>query len=152
MLNNLKKHALLPAMRRWDSMFDSMLGKLEIFPGEELNPEFDGTFRPEVEITEQAVIVRIALAGFSKKEISVEIENDMLHVQAERSECCNDEKCQGKKMLRRERLHSEFIQNVRLPGNVIAAQANAVCSDGILTVSIPRENKNAVLSRKVEVK
>ena len=151
MLDNLKKHALLPSMRHWDSMFDSMFGKLDIFPGEELNSELDGAFRPEVEMSEQAVTVRIAMAGFSKKEITAEVENDMLHV---RGEHCSDcaEKCKDKKLLRSERLHSEFMQSVRLPADVVSSKASAVYKDGILTVSIPRENKNTALSRKIEVK
>ena len=99
MLNNLRKPFHLPPAHHWDSMFDSMLGKFELFPGEELNSEVDGTFRPEVEVTDQAVVVRIAMAGFSKNEITVEIENDVLHVHAERTTGCNDEKCKGKKML-----------------------------------------------------
>ena len=41
---------------------------------------------------------------------------------------------------------------LRLPGNIKAANAAAVCSDGVLTVSIPRENMQAAAARKIEVK
>ena len=78
MLNNLRKHPLLPAVRRWDSMFDSMMGKLELFPGEELHSELDEYIHPDMEISEQSVTVRIALPGFVKDEISLEIENEAL--------------------------------------------------------------------------
>lgn len=151
MLNNLKKHALLPAMRRWDNMFDSMLGKLELFPGEELHPEAEYGINPDLEVTDQAVTVRMALPGFCKKDLTVEIENDLLAVCGKHSEdpaAC----CKGKKMLRSERIFAEFCQRVHLPGDIKAAQANAVYCDGILTVSIPRENKTASLNRKIEVK
>ena len=70
MLNNLRKHALLPTVRRWDSMFDSVMGKLDLFPGEELRSELDDYIQPDIEVTEQAVTVRVALPGYSKQEIT----------------------------------------------------------------------------------
>ena len=151
MFNNLKKHALLPAMRSWDNMFDSMLGKLDLFPGEELHPELEYAIQPEVEVTENAVTVRMALPGFSKEELTVEIENDQLSVCGEHhkdSPCA----CKGKKILRSERTFAEFSQRVHLPGDIKNDGANAIYCDGILTVSIPRENKTAAFSRKIEVK
>ena len=152
MLNNLRKHALLPAVRRWDSMFDSMMGKFDLFPGEELRSEWDDYIHPDVEITEQAVTVRMALPGYSKQEITVEIENDLLTVRAEHSAENNSHHDKNKKILRSERVHSEIAQSVRLPGNIKCAQASAVCSDGVLTISIPRENCNCASTRKIEVK
>ena len=151
MLNNLKKPFHLPAAHRWDSMFDSVMGKLDLFTGEELRSELDEYNHPDMEVTDSAVTVRLAMPGYSKEEINVEIENDLLTVRAEHStDGCKD--CKGKKMLRNERIHTEFIQSVRLPGKIKAANAAAVCSDGVLTVSIPRENMQAVAARKIEVK
>jgi len=151
MLNNLKKHALLPAVRRWDTMLDSVMGKLDLFPGEELRPELEDHIHPEIEVTDQAVTVRMAVAGYSKKELTVEIENDMLNVRGER-DVDSPQRIKGKKVLRNERSHIEFAQSVRLPGDIKSAQASALCSDGILTVCVPRENTNLTLSRKIEVK
>ena len=151
MLNSLKKHSLLPSMRRWDSMFDSVMGKLDLLNGEEMRSELDDYIRPDITVTDSAATVRFALPGVCKEAINVEIENDLLTVRAEHStDCCKD--CKGKKMLRNERVHTEFIQSVRLPGNIKAANATAVCSDGVLTVSIPRENMQAAAARKIEVK
>ena len=151
MLNHLKKHPLLPVVHRWDSMFDSVMGKLDLFPGEELHSELDDYIHPEIEMSENAVIVHLAMPGYSKKEITVEIENDLLTVRAEHSENCNAH-CKGKKMLRSERLLSEFAQSVRLPGNIKGSEATAVCADGILTVSIPRESCKCHQTRHIEVK
>ncbi len=151
MFNSLKKSSLLPAVRRWDSMFDSVFGKLDLLPGEELRPELEDYIHPEIEVTDQAVTVKIALPGYCKNDIHVEIEHDLLHVHAEHNGNCSGD-CKGKKLLRSERIHSEVSQTVRLPGNITAQHASAVCSDGILTVSIPRENKHCTASRKIEIK
>ena len=151
MLNNLKKPFHLPTAHRWDSMFDSVMGKLDLFTGEELRSELDEYNHPDMEVTDSAVTVRLAMPGYSKEEINVEIENDLLTVRAEHSAECK-ENCKGKKMLRNERIHAEFIQSIRLPGNIKTAKSSAVCSDGVLTVSIPRENIQAAATRKIEVK
>ena len=151
MLNNLKKHSMLPAMRRWDSMFDSVMGKLDLFNGEEMHCDLDDAIRPDMHVTDNAVTVRFAMPGVCKEAINVEIENDFLNVRTEHSEkkhCC----LKGKKMLRNERLHSEYYQSVRLPDNVKNSEAAASYKDGILTVSIPRENCGCHHSSKIEVK
>ena len=77
MLNNLKKHSFLPAVRRWDNMFDSVMGKLDLFPGEELRSELDAYIHPDIEVSENYVNIRMALPGYTKDEIEVEIENDL---------------------------------------------------------------------------
>ena len=151
MLNNLKKHTFLPAVRRWDSMFDSVMGKLDFFNGEEMRSELDDYISPEMLVTDTAVTVHIALPGFCKENIHVEIENDFLHVRSEHTDGCHC-RCKGKKMLRSERMHNEYFQSVRLPANVKNQEASAIYKDGVLTVSIPRENCNCKQTSKIEVK
>ena len=150
MLNNLRKPFHLPPAHHWDSMFDSMMGKLELFPGEELHSELDEYIQPDMEISEQAVTLRIALPGFFKDEISLEIENESLHVRAEHKATAASHK--GKKLLRGERIHAEINHSLRLPGDIVSAKANAVYKDGVLIVSVPRAGSNSCHIRKIEVK
>lgn len=151
MLNNLKKHTFLPAVRRWDSMFDSVMGKLDFFNGEEMRSELDDYIQPDMLVTDNAVTVHIAMPGFCKENIHVEIENDFLTV---RSEYTENSHChgKGKKMLRSERLHNEYFQTVRLPGDTKSQESTAVYKDGVLTVCIPRENCHCKHTSKIEVK
>ena len=151
MLNSFKKHSLLPSMRRWDSMFDSVMGKLDLLNGEEMRSELDDYIRPDITVTDSAATVRFALPGVCKEAINVEIENDFLIVRTEHTEN-NHCRCKGKKMLRNERIHSEYFQSVRLPDNIKSAEAAASYKDGILTVSIPRENCSCPHTSKIEVK
>lgn len=153
MLSNLRKATWLPAVRRWDSVFDAVMNHFDPFSGEELNPDFDGPAAPEIIVTDQSVTVRMALPGFAKEEISIEVENDVLHVRAEHSKKCDDELCKGRKMLRCERSHSAFAQSLRLPADVKEDEAAACSCDGILTVTIPRADAAKQLPRrKIEVK
>ena len=151
MLNNLKKHSLLPAVRRWDSMFDSVMGKLDLLNGEEMRSELDDYIHPDMSVSDTSVTVRFILPGVCKDRINVEIENDFLIVRTEHTEN-NHCRCKGKKMLRNERIHSEYFQSVRLPDNIKSAEAAASYKDGILTVSIPRENCSCPHTSKIEVK
>ena len=149
MLNNLKKHPLLPAVRRWDSMFDSVMGKLDLFSGEEMHSELDDYLHPDISISDTAVTVRFVLPGVCKDQIDVEIENDFLTVRNEHSEGGH---CKGKKVLRNERIHTEYCQSVRLPGNVKSSEAAASYKDGVLTVSIPRDTCGCKHTNKIEIK
>ncbi|MBO5924436.1 MAG: Hsp20/alpha crystallin family protein [Lentisphaeria bacterium] len=151
MLNNHKKHSFLPAVRRWDSMFDSVLGKLDFFNGEEMRSELDDYIAPDMIVTDNAITVHIALPGFCRENIHVEIENDFLNVRSEHTDGghCH---CKGKKILRSERMHNEYFQSVRLPGNIKSQEASAIYKDGILTISIPRENCSCKSTSKIEVK
>ena len=151
MLNNLKKHSLLPAVRRWDSMFDSVMGKLDLFNGEELHSELDDYIHPDMSISDTAVTVRFVLPGIGKDQINVEIENDCLNVRTEHTEgghCYT----KGKKVLRNERIHTEYCQSVRLPANVKSSEATACSKDGVLTVSIPRDTCSCNHTNKIEIK
>ena len=60
MLNSFRKPALVPAVRRWDSMFDSVMSKLDLLPGEDLHSDLDDYIHPDIEISESTVVVRMA--------------------------------------------------------------------------------------------
>ena len=151
MLNSLKKHSLLPSMRRWDSMFDSVMGKLDLLNGEEMRSELDDYIHPDMSVSDTSVTVRFILPGVCKDRINVEIENDFLHVKTEHNENAHCH-CKGKKVLRNERIHTEYSQSVRLPAHVKTTEAAACYKDGVLTVSIPRETCGCNHTSKIEIK
>ncbi len=132
-------------------MLDAVMSRFDPFPGEELRSELDEFSHPDIEVNEQNVVARLSMPGFRKEDVTVEIENDMLHVRAERT--AEPAKNGGKhKVIRSERFMSEFAQSVRLPVAVKGAEATALYRDGVLTVSAPREIAAGMLSRKIEVK
>lgn len=139
-------------MTRWDGndgLFPAALGSLnELFrsvfdQGADFAPEWmsdriSGKML-DVEIGEKEVKVTLPLPGCSADEIEVEMLGDVLTVRAERRE--KGEDGEEKRYLRRERSAMSCEESVKLPVKVLGQKASANCSDGVLTVRLPREEE-----------
>ncbi len=94
-------------------------------------------------------IVRIALPGFDPESIEAEVLGDFLTVRAERR---LEEPEEGAHYLCRERSGEHFEETIRLPGKVNAETVNARYVNGVLTITLPREEALKPQSIKVEAK
>lgn len=139
MLPVLKNRQLVPTLRGLDDVFDAMLGKFDPFLDSEELSEFGNFSKLDIDVTANAVVVKLPLPGYDGKEIEVEIEQDMLRVRGERK-VDRDRKNKEGKVIRRERTTASFSQSVKLPVAVKGAEAKAAYRDGVLTVTVPREN------------
>lgn len=105
--------------------------------------------RIELETGDAGVTARLPLPGVLTKDIDVEVVGDMLTIRAKREEAVPRD-AKGH-YLKRERSCTEFEETVRLPVPVKGQDAAAKYTDGVLTVTIPRETEHKQ-SRKVPVK
>jgi len=79
--------------------------------------------------------VELAVPGFSKDTIKVSLENDLLHVCAEKSKDETEEKEEG--YTRREFSYNQFDRKLKLPSSVDQNQeVKAVYRDGVLTLNL----------------
>lgn len=91
--------------------------------------------------------IEMAVPGFSKDEINVSIENDILHVRAERREE-TEEKDDDYSL--KEFSHSSFERKLQLPPNIKPdAKIKAVCKNGILKLHLPKDKALAKADKKV---
>ncbi len=82
--------------------------------------------------------IELAVPGFSKKDIEVTIEDDILHICAKNS---NEEIEEENNYKRREFSYNEFDRKLQLPNNVDQNEkVKAMYKDGILTLNL-RKNK-----------
>jgi HSP20 family protein len=94
--------------------------------------------RPPVDIveTDEAIIATLELPGVEKEDIEITSVDDDLSVQAKRSaEPERDESVQ-----RHERSYDLFKRSVKLPCGVKSEQAKAAFNNGLLTITLPKEN------------
>ena len=94
--------------------------------------------RPPVDImeTDEAIIVTLELPGVEKEAIEITAIDDDLSVRAERTAQPEwDESLQ-----RRERSYDLFKRTIRLPCGVKSEQAKAALNNGLLTITLPKEN------------
>lgn len=129
------------ALVRYNSVFPSLSSSLFT----DLLTDFPGAtrteFSPKVDIAEhdKAFEVHVSLPGFKKEDIKVELDENRLTVSGERKWERKEE--DGRKYHKVESEYGSFSRTFSLPSNVKANGIEANFKDGILELSIPKEEK-----------
>lgn len=90
----------------------------------------------DVTETDQAYLVKAEMPGFKREDIKVSIHGDEVTISAETNK--EDERTEGNTVCR-ERYHGKQYRSFTLPQSVDEEQANAVCRDGILELTLPKK-------------
>jgi HSP20 family protein len=104
------------------------------------------TFKIDIEETDKEYRVEAELPGISKDEIGLDIEDDNLSISVNREEETGKEE---KNYIHRERRVSSMTRRVRL-ANANLDAIKAKLEDGILSITIPKEEK-AASSRRIAI-
>ena len=126
------------------------------------NDFFDTDFMPRanatapainVKETEKEYTVEVAAPGMKKEDFNINLDDDgNLVIKMEKKDEKKDEN-KKEHYLRREFAYSKFEQTLLLPDDVDKEKIGAVVNDGVLTVSLPKIEKNTVkTARQIEVK
>lgn len=88
----------------------------------------------DVEETDEAYVVTAELPGFDKKDIEIELKNNILTLKGEKIER------EGRKFLRRERAKNitRFARSFRLPSEIAHDQVTAEFKKGELVITLPK--------------
>lgn len=107
-------------------------------PGATLFRMHEGVWRPPTDVyeTENAYQIKIELAGTSRDNINVMVENGLLSVRGIRSDCSRCSKIRFRQM---EIKYGPFEVNLRLPQDVCLDSIEAVYQDGFLEITLPRQ-------------
>jgi HSP20 family protein len=130
---------LLRMRRRIERLMRS-LGSLASF--EEIE-----SFPVDISETENEIIVRADLPGFSKDEVSVNATENTLTIEAKHKE---EKKEKGEKYYTVERKFGSFRRVISLPVEVEPKKAKAKMKDGVLEVILPKKEKKKGKEIKVE--
>lgn len=119
--------------RFFDRLFEPRL------PGFEATP-IEATWMPSLDFSEndKEYLVRIEVAEIPKENLDVTLDGNVLTISGHRE--TSDER-KTERYIWREREEGTFQRSVRIPHAVMDADINAVCSDGVLTVRIPKASK-----------
>ncbi|GER26194.1 17.3 kDa class I heat shock protein [Striga asiatica] len=87
--------------------------------------------------TPEAHVFKVDVPGLKKEEVKVEVEDgSILQISGERSK---EQEEKNDKWHRVERSSGKFIRRFRLPENAKLDQVKAAMENGVLTVSVPKE-------------
>ena len=120
---------------------------------EEMERRFFGSrspvFKTDIRETEQAYILEADLPGFSKEDIRAEVKDGYLTIYAERKS--EEEKKDEKgNYIRRERSYGSFHRTFDLSG-IRAEEITASYKDGVLSLTLPKEEAKIDQPRRLEI-
>lgn len=121
-----------------ERMFDRMGSRLEPFE----EGVFEGSVAVDVEETDDAYVVTADLPGFDRDDIDVELAGDRLTLSATHTESESEEGDEDEgRYLRRERRERSVSRSIRLPEPTDEDAAEADYTNGVLTVTLPKESE-----------
>jgi HSP20 family protein len=98
------------------------------------------TFTPRLNLkdTPEAYILRVELPGFEREQIDLTINSDLVTLKGERKE---EPEAENECYYCRESQGGSFERSIQLPQPVVADKAEAKLQDGVLTVTLPKEQQ-----------
>lgn len=99
--------------------------------------------------TPEAHVFKADLPGLRKEEVKVEVEDGrVLQISGERS---RDKEEKGDRWHRVERSSGRFLRRFRLPENAKMEQVSAGMENGVLTVTVPKEEVKRPEVKSIEI-
>ena len=117
----------------WDDFFNDRFFN-------QLNPATGNSSTPAVNVSEdeKGYTIEVAAPGLSRKDFSLEVDDDILTISTEQKESKEEKK---QNYLRREFNYHTFKRSFRLPETVDQEQIRATHESGILTLSLPKKEE-----------
>ena len=136
--------------RQMNRLFDDFFGD---YPLAErgLEPEWaPAAFSPRVDVSETDTEVKVSaeLPGMDEKDISVELQDDVLTLRGEKK---TEQEEKGKNWSRREQSWGSFHRAIELPAGVDAGKATAKFKKGVLTFTAPKRPEEQVRRKTVPI-
>ena len=136
--------------RQMNHLFDDFFGDFPPFErGRE--PEWaPAAFTPRVDVSETDAEVKVSaeLPGMDEKDISVELQDDVLTLRGEKK---SEQEEKGKNWFRREQSWGSFQRSIELPAGVDAAKATAKFKKGVLVFTAPKRPEEQAKRKTVPI-
>ncbi len=146
------------SLDRWDS-FANDIGHLRqemdrlfshlMVPGYDVEP--GESIFPSAELQDQGdhLALRLEVPGMKPEEVDIQVSEDTVSIKGERK---SEETTEEDGMTRSEFHYGKFSRTIALPKMIKPNEVVADYKDGILSLTMPKEDKDTPKSVKVEVK
>lgn len=125
----------------WDTMFDSL--GISCTPHTSLSTKYSqksASFSPAIDVyeDEKAYQLKVELPGVNTDEVKIDVDNGVLTLSGERK-LEKEDKRDGYHRI--ERSYGSFSRSFTLPDHVVADDISANYKDGVLTLTLPKTEK-----------
>jgi HSP20 family protein len=112
---------------------------------------FSRDWTPAVDVIEKndGYIIKAELPGMSKDDVKITLENNLLTIRGERKNELNDKEGNAHRI---ERRYGAFERSFTIPGTIKANDVDAQYKDGILTLTLPKQEEEKPKLINVTVK
>ncbi|MFA5084328.1 MAG: Hsp20/alpha crystallin family protein [Candidatus Paceibacterota bacterium] len=122
--------------------------KSEEFLNGELNEEAEGSLLVDVYQTDDEIVVRSAVAGISPEELEINITTESVTIRGRREK---EEKIEEKDYFYQECFWGTFSRSIILPQEIDPERSNAAVKNGILTIRMPKIERQKAKKIKVKI-
>jgi len=126
--------------REMNRLFDDFFDEAPVVAGENPSEWVPAAFVPRVDVSETDKEVRVSaeLPGMDEKDITVELQDNLLTLRGEKK---TEQEEKGENWFRREQACGSFQRSVQLPAGVDASRASAQFRKGVLVVTAPKREE-----------
>ena len=145
--------ALVPARKKGRSelarLHDEMDGLLGRFFGDWDWPVLAHTHWPALDVAENenSYVVKAEVPGCKADDIDISVHGNMLTISGEKKQ---EEEKKEKGYYHMERSYGSFRRDMNLASEVDPAKIEAICKDGVLTITVPKTEKSKAVKIKVK--
>jgi len=127
---------VIPAINDWDRLFNNVFGNYSTQSND---------WKPSVDIheDEKAFTINMDLPGMTKKDISINIREQVLSISGKRESKSDN-------LYRQERNFGSFSRSFNLPDEVNVEKIDAKFKEGVLTINLPLVTP--IKPKEIEVK
>ena len=106
-------------------------------------------WRLPLDVTQDAdsIVVKATVPGFKPEDIKADIESNVLTIHAEIS---SEGETEEAEYLLRERRTGSYHRSIRLPDSVDADEAESTYDNGVLTITVPKQEEKK--ARQIQIK
>lgn len=131
-------HPLENFQKQVNSLFDNF------FENFGLTENRTGMLHMDILENETSYTVHAEVPGMSEKDIEVQLEKGILSLKGEKRQIQENKE---DRFHRVERVYGSFHRSIALPGEVNEEEVQAVCKDGVLTITLPKITRPASTRR-----
>lgn len=140
---------IMPYNRRRSEIYDPFKALERSFFGGGFYDNSLNRIRTDVKTTDKGYLVEAELPGFSRDDISIELDGDYLTVKAESKSESEDRSDSG--YLRRERRYGSFSRSFDV-SEIDTDSITASYENGLLKLDLPKKADQQTSARKIEIK
>ena len=132
--------SVMSPLSEWDNFLDEFFGNTVEYKRPSWTPNMD------IHENKKDFTLSMDLPGLSKKEVSLNVDDNVLTIAGERS---YSEKSEDARRV--ERGYGKFKRSFSLPENVNASEINASFKNGELIVTLPKTEETLSKSKEIKI-